>query len=123
MLIQKSIYTQPVQNVILLEVCHQLNAEGIKSRVVSLMSWELFNKQDAEYQKAVIGNAKLNVSIEAGSSFGWERFIGRDGLSISIDRFGLSGKGNDLKQYFGFDKNKVLFKIKTALSAMASSTK
>ena len=95
-----------------LNVAESLKKDSINARVVSLMSWELFSEQPDEYQKEVLGNARLNVSIEAQSSFGWERFIGRNGIAISIDQFGCSGKYSDLKTHFGFDLNDIINKVR-----------
>ena len=106
-----------------IEVSSKLNSEGIKTRVVSLMSWEVFQSQADNYKNEVIGNTKLNVSIEAASGFGWERFIGNNGVSISVDSFGLSGKGEDLKNHFGFNVNSILTKVKSALSALTTLNK
>lgn len=91
------------------------------SRVVSLVSWEVFFEQNAEYKALVLGKSRLNVSIEAQSSFGWERFIGRSGLSISIDSFGKSGKYNDIKDYFGFTVNKIVKKITSRVAVYEQS--
>ena len=67
----------------------------------------------------MIGKTKFNVSIEAGSTLGWERFIGRDGISIGIDSFGLSAPINDLKEHFGFTKEKIIKKIKAKMATVA----
>ena len=98
------------------EVATILNAEKITTRVVSLMSWELFFEQSDDYQKEVIGSSRLNVSIEAQSSFGWERFIGSDGLSISVDDFGVSAPYAEVQDHIGFTSDKVTEKIKQVLS-------
>ena len=104
---------------IALTVANELSNEGINTRVVSMMSWEQFAKQDQAYQDEVIGKTKFNVSIEAGSTLGWERFIGRDGISIGIDSFGLSAPINDLKEHFGFTKEKIIKKIKAKMATVA----
>ncbi len=80
-----------------------LLAEGIPTRVVSLPSWELFRAQPAEYREAVLpGAIRARVSIEAASSFGWERWIGDAGAAIALDRFGASAPGEVLFTQFGF---------------------
>ena len=79
----------------------------------------MFAEQSEEYQQDVIGNAKLHVSIEAQSSFGWERFIGRNGIAISVDTFGLSAPYADLKTHFGFDEDAVFEKVKQKLSVLS----
>jgi transketolase len=95
--------------------------DTIKARVVSLMSWEVFQTQDVAYQTSVVGTAALNVSIEAGRSFGWERYVGLNGVSISIDTFGLSGTYADLTKHFGFDEASIVSKIKVAMGLVSSS--
>ena len=89
-----------------------LKTNDLNVRVVSLFSWEVFEEQPEEYKNKVIGNSKNNMSIEAQSSFGWERYIGRSGLSISVDQFGLSGKYDDIVSEFGFTKNQIIERIK-----------
>ncbi len=78
-----------------------LDADGIGARVVSLPCWELFFAQDEEYQQKALGTAP-RVSVEAGSTFGWERIIGDDGLAIGLDRFGASAPDTVLAEQFGF---------------------
>lgn len=60
----------------------------------------------------------LNVSIEAQSSFGWERFIGRNGIAISVDSFGLSAPYSELKKHFGFEENDIIDKVKQKLDVI-----
>ena len=83
------------------------------------MSWELFSEQSETYQQSVIGNAKLNVSIEAQSSFGWERFIGRNGIAVSVDSFGLSAPYADLKKHYGFEESDIVDQVKQKLSVLS----
>ena len=102
-----------------LTIATELSDDGIKTRLVSMMSWEQFAKQDDSYQDDVIGNAPLNVSIEAGSTLGWERYVGRNGVSIGIDSFGLSAPIKDLKQHFGFTSDQIIKKIKAKMATVA----
>lgn len=68
-----------------------LAVEGIAARVVSLPSWELFARQPQEYRESVLPNhIRARVSVEAGITEGWERFVGLDGRSVGVDRFGAS---------------------------------
>lgn len=86
-----------------LKAARTLGAEGIPTRVVSLPSWELFRAQSAEYRESVLpASIRARVSIEAASSFGWERWIGDDGEAIALDRFGASAPGEVLFEQFGF---------------------
>ncbi len=90
-----------------------IRAKGVKVRVVSMPSQELFLKQDVDYQEEVLPSYCLNrVSIEAGSTFGWHRFVGRDGLAIGMDTFGASAPYNVLAEKFGFTPEAVVETIK-----------
>jgi transketolase len=91
-----------------------LASEGISARVVSLPCWELFEAQDASYREEVLGVAP-RVSIEAASTFGWERIVGTDGLSIGIDHFGASAPAGVLAEQFGFTPEAVAAKVKSHL--------
>lgn len=80
----------------------ELKEKGIDARVVSMPSWDLFEKQSAEYKESVLPKAVANrVSIEAGSTFGWERYVGPEGKSIGINTFGESGPAEELYEHFG----------------------
>ena len=85
-------------------------------RVVSLPCWELFLEQDEAYQSSVLGKGIPRVSIEAGATFGWERIVGSDGLSIGIDRFGASAPAKDLAAHFGFTPEAIAARIDAWLS-------
>mgnify|MGYP003765979365 CR=1 FL=1 len=78
-----------------------LEEQGIPARVVSIPSFELFDRQSAEYRRKTLGVGTLRVSIEAASTFGWERYVGEDGLMCGIDRFGASAPYQDLYRHFG----------------------
>jgi transketolase len=81
-------------------------------RVVSMPCMDLFETMDREYKESILGkNLGLCVSIEAGSSFGWERYTGKDGVNISIDTFGKSEPIEDLREDFGFTVDHVMEQI------------
>jgi len=81
----------------------KLLSSGIRARVVSMPSWELFAQQSAEYRNSVIPrDVPARVSIEAGVSLGWHRWVGDHGVVIGLDRFGASGPGPVLVKQFGF---------------------
>lgn len=81
---------------------------GIRARVISMPSWELFMEQPVEYQEQVLPPyLKARVSVEAGSSMGWSRWVGSDGVSISVDRFGVSAPGSEAMEKFGFNVKNV----------------
>jgi transketolase len=99
-----------------LEAQAQLALDGILVRVVSMPSWELFDEQDAEYQESVLPESIVpRVSIEAGTSIGWERYIGRRGIAIGIDRFGASAPGDQVLSKFGFNADNVAERVRSLL--------
>ncbi len=88
-----------------------------KIRVVSLTCWELFFHQDEEYRRSIIPEKGcMKISMEAGTTMGWERFVGPAGLSIGIDHFGASAPGKDLAEEFGFTADQVEQKIRNHLA-------
>lgn len=95
-----------------LEAREALQADGVPTRVVSLPSWELFAEQDAAYRTEVLGAGLPRVAIEAGCSFGWERWLGDRGDSVTIDRFGASAPGGEVLDRLGFNTANVVAKAK-----------
>ena len=94
----------------------ELNKEKISSRVVSMPSWELFELQSNEYKEKVLPkNVKKRISIEAGSTLGWHKYVTDEGISIGIDEFGKSAPIEDLMKEFGFTVENVLKKSKGLL--------
>ncbi len=87
----------------------QLSADGVAARVVSMPSWELFERQSAEYRDAVLPpSVRKRLVIEAGSPFGWERYAGDGGRILGISRFGVSAPAEDAFKEFGFTPQSVL---------------
>ena len=85
-----------------------LAQEGLRARVVSMPSWELFQAQDASYREAVLPHhVKSRVSVEAGATFGWERYVGDLGVALGIDRFGASAPGELVLENMGFTPERV----------------
>ncbi len=85
-----------------LAVAEQLEAAGTGADVISMPCTELFDEQSAEYRNDLLGGSDiLRVSIEAGTTFGWERYTGLDGLRFGIDSFGASAPIDDLFEHFG----------------------
>jgi len=100
-----------------LEAHRQLVSEGVRSRVVSMPSWELFEAQSAEYRQAVLPPAvHARVSVEAGSPFGWERYVGPRGAIIGVDRFGASAPGPEVMARYGFSVEHVVATAKAVLA-------
>ncbi len=94
------------------QVAKKIQEKGKNVRVVSLPCHRLFEEQTYEYKCYVMGGkAGKRISIEAGVSFGWERYIGPEGISISIDEFGRSAPIGDVMNYFGFTVDKIIARI------------
>ena len=85
-----------------------LAEKGISARVVSVPSMELFAQAPAVVRRAVIGQAKVNVAIEAGIRMGWDRVIGSDGLFIGMSGFGASAPYKELYSHFGITAEAVV---------------
>ena len=102
---------------IALEVGDRLEADGIGADIVSMPSWTRFDAQDDSYRQDLLPAEALSVSIEAGTTMGWERYVGRDGLRIGIDRFGASAPAEDLFERFGFSADAILPRIIAALKS------
>ncbi|MGO4942435.1 transketolase [Ruoffia tabacinasalis] len=93
----------------------KLKEQGVDVSVVSLPAQNLFDEQSAEYKESVLPKAVRNrMSIEMGATFGWERYIGLDGVALGIDRFGASGKGEEVIEYFGFTSDNIANKYTEA---------
>jgi transketolase len=94
---------------ICVEVYERLKKEGIAARVVSMPSWELFERQDQAYQDSVFpSNVLARVSVEAGSVIGWDRYVGARGARIGMHTFGASAPIKDVMTRFGFTPDNVL---------------
>jgi transketolase len=95
-----------------LDVAAALEKTGRATRVVSMPCWELFEAQDDVYRESVAGGALgKRVSIEAGVSFGWHKWIGQEGVAISIETFGESAPQSDLAADFGFTVDAILDRL------------
>ena len=85
-----------------------LESEGVPSRVVSLPCWELFERQDAAYRESVLPpGVRKRVSVEAGVSLGWERWVGDEGAIVGLDHFGASAPAGTIFEKFGFTVDRV----------------
>ena len=99
-----------------LNAAEVLTREGKKVRVVSMPTWELFEEQDAAYKESVFPKAvKKRLAVEAGVSFGWRRYVGDEGASVSIDTFGASAPGGVVLKEFGYTIENVVAKAKEVL--------
>ena len=89
-----------------------LEAQGVPTRVVSMPSWELFDAQPQDYRENVLpASVQARVSVEAGVTLGWSRYVGDHGVSIGLDRFGASAPGNVVMQNLGFTKEHVVSEV------------
>ena len=88
-----------------------LAAQDIKARVVSVPCFELFEAQSEEYKKDVLGNAKVNVAVEAALRMGWDRFIGSDGIFVGMNGFGASGPYKELYEHFGITSENIVAQV------------
>ncbi|WP_368645531.1 transketolase [Alkalibacterium putridalgicola] len=92
-----------------MEAQKQLKEKGHDVSVISMPSTDLFDMQDEAYKESVLPkNVTKRLSIEMGSSFGWERYVGIEGRSLSIDTFGASGKGEVIIEEYGFTTENVV---------------
>lgn len=98
-----------------LEAADVLAAEGIAARVVNMACCELFDAQDAAYKATVLPRALPRVSVEAGVTKGWERYVGLDGASVGIDRFGASAPGKVVAEKLGINVPNVVAAAKRVI--------
>jgi transketolase len=96
-------------------VADTLEGQGIGADVVSMPCWSLFDAQDAAYRADLLPPDALKVSIEAGTTLGWERYTGTGGIRIGLDRFGASAPAEDLFKRFGFTAEAIVPQILAAL--------
>ena len=98
----------------LLAAREQLASEGIRARVVSMPDWNLFEQQDDAYIDEVLPpSLTRRVSLEAGTTFGWSRFVGRDGIALGIDRFGASAPASVLAKEYGITAEAVVAAVRS----------
>jgi transketolase len=104
-----------------LKAWEQLGSENIAARVVSLPSWEIFEKQSQAYRDEVLPPAiKARIAIEAASPFGWSRYVGDQGSVIGMKSFGASAPVEVLMEKFGFTSENVVAQAKDLLRAPKS---
>jgi transketolase len=103
--------------ILAIQAHEQLLAQGIRSRVVSMPSWEIFEHQTLEYQDSVLPpHVTARVAVEQASTFGWERYVGRSGRIIGMKTFGASAPLKELQRKFGFAPDQVVTVAKDLLS-------
>ena len=105
---------------IALDAKEALEAAGTAARVVSMPSWNLFAQQDQAYRDLVLPpNVRARVAVEAGSTFGWARWVGGDGAVVGIDHFGASAPAETLYERFGVTTENVVAAARVSLEKMA----
>jgi transketolase len=92
-----------------------LMRDGIGARVVSMPSWELFDRQDAAYRDAVLPPMVPRLALEAGATLGWYKYLGATGSVIGVDRFGASAPGEEVMARYGFSVESVVQAAKELL--------
>ena len=94
---------------ICVDAYEKLTAEGVKARVVSMPSWDIFEHQDKEYREQVLPpNVRARIAVEQASTFGWAQYVGTDGVVIGMHTFGASAPLKELQKKFGFSPEKVV---------------
>ena len=104
-----------------LEARARLATDGIQVRVVSLPSWRLFAAQPATYRNEILPTAVLKVSLEAGCTMGWERWVGTDGISIGVDQFGASAPFQEVYRRYGITAEAVRRAVRESISQRDSA--
>ena len=92
-----------------------LESEGIGTRVVSMPSWELFEKQEDAYKKETLNEDTVRIAVEAGCSMGWEKYTGTHGGFVGINSFGASAPAGDLYNHFGITAEAIVASAKDRL--------
>ncbi|QJW91528.1 transketolase [Spirosoma taeanense] len=101
---------------LVLNAQEELKKQGIQARVVSMPSWELFEKQDQAYHHEVLPpTIRKRLAVEAGSPIGWYKYVTDEGTTVSMNRFGLSGPADEVMAYFGFTVENVVSTAKAVL--------
>lgn len=102
------IYASGSEVAIALDVWKELINRGIETRVISVPCFELFDRQDAEYRATILNhNAQVSVSIEAAHELAWHKFIGKDGIAISVNDYGIADKPKNVAAKFGFNADNI----------------
>jgi transketolase len=96
-----------------------LDAEGIRARVVSMPSWEIYDEQSAEYKASVLPHNVPRLAVEAGSPLGWYKYVGEDGGVVGLDRFGASAPGPTVMEKLGFTGQNIAEQAKKLVKSRA----
>ncbi len=93
----------------------KLEEAGIKARVISMPSFAIFEEQDEAYKDSIFPHGIPKVSVEAGATMGWWKYIGRDGVAIGVDKFGASAPGPEVLDKYGFNTDNLIKSVQTAM--------
>jgi transketolase len=94
---------------IALEAGKLLDEKGVSARIVSMPSWEMFDAQPENYRNSILPpSIRARISVEAGTTLGWERYIGLDGIAIGVDRFGASAPMKEVYKNLGLTAQHVV---------------
>lgn len=88
---------------------------GIKARVISMPSFAIFEEQDGAYKDSIFPHGVPKVSVEAGATMGWWKYIGRDGVPVGVDKFGASAPGPEVLEKYGFSPENIVKAAQTAM--------
>jgi transketolase len=101
-----------------------LEADGIKSRIVSMPCLDLFDDQDAAYKESVLPRStRARVAVEAASAYSWDRYVGLDGETVCLDHYGASAPANILFKEFGFTPENVARAAKASIAKVRNWNK
>ena len=98
-----------------IEVSHKLATQKIYSKVISVPSLELFNIQSEQYKREIMNETKYKISIEAGLTEPWEKYVGENGICFGIDEFGKSAPGKDVYESFYLTSEYIVSRIEAML--------
>ncbi|HET9835316.1 MAG TPA: transketolase [Rhodanobacteraceae bacterium] len=105
---------------LVVQAAEKLSGEGLRVRVVSMPSWELFEAQDRSYRDSVLPpNVHARLAVEAGSPQGWDRWVGLRGDVLGVERFGASAPGGEMLKQYGFTVENVVARAKALLNGNA----
>jgi transketolase len=107
---------------LILEAAKQLQAENIQATVISMPSFKLFEEQEPSYKNGLFPGGMPTISVEAGATLGWYKYIGRAGIAIGVDRFGASAPGPIALQNLGISVEHVVQAARTLLGATRASS-
>ncbi len=101
---------------LVLKTLPEFEKAGIKARVISMPSFKVFEEQEKEYKSSIFPHGVPKVSVEAGSTMGWWKYIGREGYAVGVDHFGASAPGPEVMEKYGFTPEHLVKAAQTAIA-------